>query len=84
MLFRSISLTRAKDNTEIVTSDWSMVLRNAGAEVSKSTALEEGGVARAVEGVRRRMDLAAHELSSRGAELNGAQTEGGSLELMVR
>ena len=79
-----VSLTRAKDNTEIVTSDWSMVLRNAGAEVSKSTALEEGGVARAVEGVRRRMDLAAHELSSRGAELNGAQTEGGSLELMVR
>ena len=56
------------------------MLQNAGAEVGKSTALEDGGVARAVEGVRRRLDLSADEPWSRGAELNGEQTKVSRLE----
>jgi hypothetical protein len=36
--------TRAKGNTEIVTSDYETMLRNSGKSVSKTTAIEIGGV----------------------------------------
>ena len=39
-----VAATRARGNTEIVTSDSETMLRNAGKEVGKTTAIDVGGV----------------------------------------
>lgn len=72
-----VAATRAKDNTEIVTSDYERLLKSAGKEVKKTTSHEagmemSGGVGSRTQGIEKNQGIEKHQ----GAEkTQGHQTD---------
>lgn len=60
-----VAATRAKDNTEIVTSDYERLLKSAGKEVKKTTSHEagmemSGGVGSRTQGIEKNQGVDKH------------------------
>ena len=79
-----VAASRAKDNTEIVTSDLKTLLKNAGKEVGKTTALKltpaDQVVLRNVV-ARSKSTMAAREATAQAPSVIGAMSSGSALEL---